>query len=130
MTTALLEIRKLHKAFGKVVTANGIDLNLEKGVLTSIIGPNGAGKSTLINMLSGSLPVDSGEILFDGKDITQLPIHKRVRLGLCRSFQVVNVFPDLTCRENLQIAARLSHQTGYDNLREGRKTFPHPSFQA
>ncbi len=103
MTVPLLEIRKLHKAFGKVVTANGIDLTLEKGVLTSIIGPNGAGKSTLINMLSGSLPVDSGEILFEGKDITQLPIHKRVRLGLCRSFQVVNVFPDLTVFDNIQI---------------------------
>ena len=103
MTAPLLEIRKLYKAFGKVVTANGIDLTLEKGVLTSIIGPNGAGKSTLINMLSGSLPVDSGEILFDGRDITQLPIHKRVRLGLCRSFQVVNVFPDLSVFDNIQI---------------------------
>lgn len=103
MTTPLLEIKSLHKAFGKVVTANGIDLTLERGALTSIIGPNGAGKSTLINMLSGSLQVDSGEILFQGKDITDLPIHKRVRLGLCRSFQVVNVFPELTVFNNIQI---------------------------
>ena len=103
MTAPLLEIRRLHKAFGKVVTANGIDLTLEEGVLTSIIGPNGAGKSTLINMLSGSLRVDSGEILFQGKEITDLPIHKRVRLGLCRSFQVVNVFPDLSVFDNIQI---------------------------
>jgi branched-chain amino acid transport system ATP-binding protein len=72
-------------------------------VLTSIIGPNGAGKSTLINMLSGSLKVDSGEILLDGRDITELPIHKRIRLGLCRSFQVVNVFPELTVFDNIQI---------------------------
>ncbi len=103
MTVSLLEIRRLYKAFGKVVTANGIDLTLEKGVITSIIGPNGAGKSTLINMLSGSLHVDSGEILFQGKEITYLPIHKRVRLGLCRSFQVVNVFPELTVFDNIQI---------------------------
>ena len=103
MTVPLLEIRKLHKAFGRVVTANGIDLKIEKGVLTSIIGPNGAGKSTLINMLSGSLKVDSGEILLDGRDITDLPIHKRIRLGLCRSFQVVNVFPELTVFDNIQI---------------------------
>ena len=103
MTAPLLEIRRLHKAFGKVVTANGIDLTLEKGVLTSIIGPNGAGKSTLINILSGSLHVDSGEILFLGKEITDLPIHKRVRLGLCRSFQVVNVFPKLTVFDNIRI---------------------------
>ena len=103
VTAPLLEIRRLHKAFGKVVTANGIDLTLEKGVLTSIIGPNGAGKSTLINILSGSLHVDSGEILFLGKEITDLPIHKRVRLGLCRSFQVVNVFPKLTVFDNIRI---------------------------
>jgi branched-chain amino acid transport system ATP-binding protein len=103
VTVPLLEIRRLHKAFGRVVTANGIDLKIEKGVLTSIIGPNGAGKSTLINMLSGSLKVDSGEILLDGRDITELPIHKRIRLGLCRSFQVVNVFPELTVFDNIQI---------------------------
>ncbi len=103
MTTPLLQIRKSHKAFGKVVTAKGIDLTLEEGVLTSIIGPNGARKSTLINMLSGSLPVDSGEIIFEGKDITDLPIHKRVRLGLCRSFQMVDAFPDLTVFDNIQI---------------------------
>jgi len=103
VTAPLLEIRRLHKAFGRVVTANGIDLKIEKGVLTSIIGPNGAGKSTLINMLSGSLKVDSGEILLDGRDITELPIHKRIRLGLCRSFQVVNVFPELTVFDNIQI---------------------------
>ena len=103
MTAPLLEIRSLHKSFGKVVTANGINLTLEKGVLTSIIGPNGAGKSTLINILSGSLHVDSGEILFEGKEITDLPIHKRVRMGLCRSFQVVNVFPELTVFNNIQI---------------------------
>ena len=103
MTVPLLEIRRLYKAFGKVVTANGIDLTLQKGVLTSIIGPNGAGKSTLINMLSGSLHVDSGEIIFEGKNITHLPIHKRVHLGLCRSFQVVNVFPELTVFDNVQI---------------------------
>jgi len=103
VSAPLLEIRRLHKAFGRVVTANGIDLKIEKGVLTSIIGPNGAGKSTLINMLSGSLKVDSGEILLDGRDITELPIHKRIRLGLCRSFQVVNVFPELTVFDNIQI---------------------------
>jgi branched-chain amino acid transport system ATP-binding protein len=99
----LLEIRKLSKAFGRVITASNIDLTIDQGVLTSIIGPNGAGKSTLINMLSGSLPVDSGQILFQGADITHLPIHHRVRMGLCRSFQVVNIFPDLTVFDNVQI---------------------------
>jgi branched-chain amino acid transport system ATP-binding protein len=103
MSPPLLEINQLNKAFGRVQVANHISLVLEAGVLTSIIGPNGAGKSTLINMLSGSLPADSGEILFEGRDITHLPIHSRVRLGLCRSFQVVNVFRELTVFDNIQI---------------------------
>jgi len=99
----LLKIEKLNKAFGRVIAASNIDLTFEPGVLTSIIGPNGAGKSTLINMLSGSLPVDSGRVLFQGADITHLPIHQRVKMGLCRSFQVVNIFPDLTVFDNVQI---------------------------
>ncbi len=103
MTPPLLEIQKLSKSFGRVVAAQDIDLVIEPGILTSIIGPNGAGKSTLINILSGSLSADSGRILFEGKDITHLPIHHRVRLGLCRSFQVVNVFPDLTVFDNIKI---------------------------
>lgn len=103
MNAPLLEIRKLSKAFGRVITASNIDLTIDQGVLTSIIGPNGAGKSTLINMLSGSLPVDSGQILFQGADITHLPIHHRVKMGLCRSFQVVNIFPELTVFDNIQI---------------------------
>jgi len=106
----LLEIRKLSKAFGRVITASNIDLTIDQGVLTSIIGPNGAGKSTLINMLSGSLPVDSGLILFQGADITHLPIHHRVRMGLCRSFQVVNIFPDLTVFDNVQIPVLAVHR--------------------
>jgi branched-chain amino acid transport system ATP-binding protein len=99
----LLEIQQLNKAFGRVLAAHNVDLVLRERVLTSVIGPNGAGKSTLINMLSGSLPVDSGRILFQGEDITSLPTHRRVRMGLCRSFQVVNVFPELTVFENVQI---------------------------
>lgn len=103
MSGPLLEIKNLNKAFGRVLAANNVNLTFESGVLTSIIGPNGAGKSTLINMLSGSLPVDSGQIYFQGKDITGLPVHRRVRMGLCRSFQIVNVFPELTVFDNVQI---------------------------
>ena len=103
MAAPILVIENLNKAFGRVQAASNINLSLDEGVLTSVIGPNGAGKSTLINMLSGSLPVDSGKILFQGNDITHLPIHRRVRMGLCRSFQVVNVFPELTVFDNIQI---------------------------
>jgi branched-chain amino acid transport system ATP-binding protein len=103
MTETLLEVRKLNKAFGMVVTAKDLDFTLQRGVITSIIGPNGAGKSTLINLLTGSLAPDSGEIWFQGRDITHEPIHSRVRQGLCRSFQVVNVFGNLTLFENVAI---------------------------
>ena len=101
MAVNLLQIENLNKCFGRVKAAVNINLTFEEGVLTSIIGPNGAGKSTLINMLSGSLPADSGRIFFQGMDITAMPIHRRVRLGLCRSFQVVNVFPELTVFDNI-----------------------------
>jgi len=103
MTETLLEVRNLNKAFGMVVTAKDLNFSLERGVLTSIIGPNGAGKSTLINVLTGFVPQDSGEILFQGRDITNEPVHSRVRQGLCRSFQVVNVFGNLSLFENVAI---------------------------
>jgi branched-chain amino acid transport system ATP-binding protein len=103
MNRPLLEIQRLNKSFGRVVAAHDIDLVFQPGVLTSIIGPNGAGKSTLINLLSGSIHPDSGRIFFQGNDITKLPIYRRVRMGLCRSFQVVNVFPELTVFDNIQI---------------------------
>jgi branched-chain amino acid transport system ATP-binding protein len=103
MGDVILEIKKLTNFFGQVCTATNLDLNIESGVLTSIIGPNGAGKSTLINLITGNLPVQSGSILFKNHDITHLPIHKRVRLGVCRSFQIVNIFPELTVFENILI---------------------------
>ena len=103
MPETLLEVRKLNKAFGMVVTAKDLDFSLQRGELTSVIGPNGAGKSTLINVLTGLLPQDSGEILFQGRDICNEPVHTRVRQGLCRSFQVVNVFSNLSLFENVAI---------------------------
>lgn len=103
MGSVILEIKKLSNFFGMICTAKELDLRIEAGVLTSIIGPNGAGKSTLINLITGNLPVQNGMILFKGQDITHLPIHKRVGLGICRSFQVVNIFPELTVFENLMI---------------------------
>ena len=101
MGTTILQIKNLNKSFGRVQAASNVNLDIEEGVLTSIIGPNGAGKSTLINMLSGSLAPDSGEIVFQGANITDWPVYRRVRMGLCRSFQVVNVFPELSVFENI-----------------------------
>ena len=103
MGEALLTTRKLSNHFGMVCTADNLDVRIDEGVLTSIIGPNGAGKSTLINLLTGHLPVQSGQVFLRGREITKLPIHARVRMGICRSFQIVNVFPSLTVFENVMI---------------------------
>ncbi|MDQ1239729.1 MAG: branched-chain amino acid transport system ATP-binding protein [Thermodesulfobacteriota bacterium] len=103
MDGSLLEIRNLNKSFGNVVTARNLNLSLSPGVLASIIGANGAGKSTLINMITGFITPDSGEIIFRGQDITREPIDRRVKLGLCRSFQVANVFNNLSLFENIAI---------------------------
>ncbi len=99
----ILETRGLSNYFGRICTADNLDLSVEEGVLTSIIGPNGAGKSTLINLLTGYLPTQSGRVFFKGKEITRHPVHKRVRQGICRSFQIVNVFPQLTVSQNVLI---------------------------
>jgi branched-chain amino acid transport system ATP-binding protein len=101
--TDLLRTEKLRKYFGVVSAADNIDLQIDEGVLTSIIGPNGAGKTTLINLLTGNVLVDSGKIFFYNEEITHLPIHKRVKKGICRSFQIMNIFPKLSVFENLQI---------------------------
>jgi branched-chain amino acid transport system ATP-binding protein len=105
MSTPLLAAHELTNWFGKVCTALDLDVAFQEGVLTSVIGPNGAGKSTLINLLTGHLPVQSGRVEFRGRDVTRLPVHERVRMGMCRSFQIVNVFPQLTALENVLIPA-------------------------
>ncbi len=99
----LLRTEKLKKYFGVVSAADNVNLTIEKGRLTSVIGPNGAGKTTLINLLTGNILPDSGKVFFNGEEITRLPIHKRVKKGICRSFQIMNIFPKLSVYENLQI---------------------------
>jgi len=99
----LLRTEKLRKYFGVVSAADDIDLKIDEGVLTSIIGPNGAGKTTIINLLTGNVLADSGKIFFCNEEITYLPTHKRVKKGICRSFQIMNIFPKLSVFENLQI---------------------------
>jgi len=108
----LLRTEKLRKYFGVVSAADDIDLRIEEGVLTSIIGPNGAGKTTLINLLTGNILPDSGKVFFCDEEITHLPTHKRVKKGICRSFQIMNIFPKLSVLENLLIPVfSLSNQS-------------------
>ncbi|MGH7153277.1 MAG: ABC transporter permease subunit, partial [Acetobacteraceae bacterium] len=102
----ILTVRGLHKRFGSLVTAADLNLDLHPFRLHSFIGPNGAGKTTFFNMLTGLLRADSGEIRFDGHDITTIPTYRRVRLGLGRSFQILSVFRTLTAFENVRVAVQ------------------------
>jgi branched-chain amino acid transport system ATP-binding protein len=102
----MLSIRGLAKRFGGVAASDGLDLDLRAGEVHAIIGPNGAGKSTLIHQISGMLVPDAGAIVFEGRDITRLPMHRRVALGIARSFQVTSIFPKLTVLDNLALAVQ------------------------
>jgi branched-chain amino acid transport system ATP-binding protein len=102
--TASLELRAVHKSFGRTAIINGVDLEVAAGERHAIIGPNGAGKSTLFNLISGRFPVSSGQILLNGRDITGREPHEINRLGLARSFQITNLFPRLSVYENVRCA--------------------------
>ena len=99
----MLRAEGLTKAFDKFIAVNEVGFAIPEGQLTAIIGPNGAGKTTLINLLTGRLAPDKGHIYFHDEDITDLSASKRVQRGIGRSFQLVNIFPRLTVRENLTI---------------------------
>jgi branched-chain amino acid transport system ATP-binding protein len=103
---AILTVRHLHKRFGSLVVAGDVQLEVHPYRLHSLIGPNGAGKTTFFNMLTGLLRADAGQIVFDGHDITQLAVHRRIRLGLGRSFQILSVFRNLTTFENVRVAVQ------------------------
>jgi branched-chain amino acid transport system ATP-binding protein len=102
---ALLEVRDLNKRFGAIVVADQIDLDLEIGECLGIIGPNGAGKSSLFALIAGSLVPDQGTIRLGGRDITDLPAHRRVPLGIGRAFQIPQPFAQLSVFENVCAAA-------------------------
>jgi len=100
----VLETRGLDKHFGGIVAANQVSLSIEKGARHALIGPNGAGKTTVVNLLTGMLKPTAGQILLDGNDITRVEPHERVRLGIARTFQINQLFADLTPIETLGLA--------------------------
>jgi branched-chain amino acid transport system ATP-binding protein len=91
--------------FEGVRAVDGVDLEIRRGEILGLIGPNGAGKTTLVNGLSGFVPLTTGTVVLDGRDITKLPAHQRARIGLVRSFQGGRVFRELTVEENVRAAA-------------------------
>jgi ABC-type branched-subunit amino acid transport system ATPase component len=104
MSTPILEIRGLSKAFGGLNVMQALDLTVGAGEIVSVIGPNGAGKTTLFNMISGIYRPDAGEILLDGKSIVGFSPEKIANLGIARTFQTLRVFLNMTVRENVMVA--------------------------
>ncbi|MCG6895063.1 MAG: ABC transporter ATP-binding protein [Desulfobacteraceae bacterium] len=94
----------LCRHFGGVMATNKVCIDIEANGLRSIIGPNGAGKTTFINVVTGRLPASSGKVTFRGRDITNKPTHKLVKMGICRTFQITSIFQNLTVFENVRIA--------------------------
>ncbi|HEX3882099.1 MAG TPA: ABC transporter ATP-binding protein [Stellaceae bacterium] len=100
---SLLSLTAVSRTFGRVVALQDVDLEMEEGRLYAVIGPNGAGKTTLFNLISGFYPASSGQIRFDGQQINRVPAANRVTLGLVRTFQITEIFPELSVFENVRI---------------------------
>ena len=108
---SLLRVESVSKKFGSLIAVNDVSMIVEPGELRAVIGPNGAGKTTFFNTISGFLTPSSGKIIFDGEDITSMPPTQRVWRGIARTFQITEVFPELTVRENLRISVEVA--SGY-----------------
>lgn len=104
MTTPILEARGITKRFGGVVAVDDASLTVGKGQIVGLIGPNGSGKSTMVNLVSGEMAPNEGTFLFNGADITAEPSHRRARLGMARSFQLLRLFHSLSVEDNLLLA--------------------------
>ncbi len=122
----IFETQHVTKAFGALVAVDDVSLKVKAQALHSIIGPNGAGKTTFFNLLSGNLKPTSGVILFKGQDITDHPVYRTAHLGIGRSFQITNIFPNLTVMENIRLA---SQALGKDNYKFYRPASAFPIYE-
>lgn len=109
MTQPILQVSHLTKRFGGVTAVSDVSLDVTPKETLAIIGPNGAGKTTFYNLLSGRMIPTEGTILFEGQDITGLPPHRISRMGVSRSFQLNNIFNEMTVRENVEVALTAYH---------------------
>ncbi len=105
---SLLEVRNVSKSFGSLVAVRDASLAVEPGELRAVIGPNGAGKTTFFNLISGLFAPSAGAIVFDGRDITKLVPHRRVALDMARTFQITEIFPELSIAENVRIGVEVA----------------------
>jgi branched-chain amino acid transport system ATP-binding protein len=104
----VLEVRGVSKSFGNLAAVRDLSLTVQSGEMRAIIGPNGAGKTTLFNLISGFYPPNAGTLSFDGRDITALPAYQRATLGMARTFQITEIFPELTVFENVRIGTEVA----------------------
>ncbi|TLS38266.1 ABC transporter ATP-binding protein [Pseudalkalibacillus caeni] len=118
---SILETKDLSITFGGHTAVNSVSVEIEKNKLKSIIGPNGAGKTTFFNLLSGQLKPTNGKIFFKGEDVTRMNPTYRTRKGIGRSFQITNVFPNLTCFENVRLAVQSQAGVRYRMLSHFKK---------
>lgn len=107
MKPKLLVVKKLEKSFGGVKAVQDLDFDVEENSITALIGPNGSGKTTAFNLITGLIKADKGDVHFKGEPILGLPTHKIASLGIARTFQLIRLFPTLTCLENLLLAKRM-----------------------
>ncbi|MCB0203181.1 MAG: ATP-binding cassette domain-containing protein, partial [Anaerolineae bacterium] len=119
-TDIILETQQLRREFGALVAVDNVSVKIRAHTFHSIIGPNGAGKTTFFNLLSGNLKPTSGRVLFKGRDITHLPLHRTAHLGMGRSFQITNIFPNLTVLENIRLAAQALGRDNFHFWRHAR----------
>ncbi len=103
--TPMLEVRDISKHFGSLRAVQNVSMSVAPGELRAIIGPNGAGKTTFFNTISGFFPPTTGDIVFDGEVVTRMAVTARVARGMARTFQITEIFPELTVRENIRIGA-------------------------
>ena len=103
----ILEVRAVSRSFGKFQALSGVNVKFQPGELTAIIGPNGAGKSTFFNVISGGIAPTTGQVLFEGRDITALAPHRFARIGIAKSFQITNVFKQLSAHENVRVSLQM-----------------------
>ncbi len=102
----ILKTERLRREFGALVAVDDVDMQVRSNTIHSIIGPNGAGKTTFFNLLSGNIAPTSGKVIYKGRDITRKPVHRTAHLGIGRSFQITNLFPNLTVFENVRLACQ------------------------
>lgn len=114
----LMQVTGLVKRFGGLVATDQVSLSVIPGEIHALIGPNGAGKTTLISQLAGSLSSDAGSIVFQGQDVTRMPIHTRVKYGLARSYQITSLFPKLTVLNHLVIALQAMSGSSFSFWRD------------